>query len=67
MSSTVKSLLLIAVGVLFAVNSLGQTPDPPKRTTKKRPAVHKTESKPPAKDLSEQVDALQGKLDQKDP
>src|SRR5215470_11936386 len=64
MSGKIKSLLLIAVAALFAVNSFAQTTDTPKRTEKKGAAVHKTKSEPPKKDLSAELDKLQGKLDQ---
>jgi len=63
-SRKVKSLLLVAVAAFFSVNSLAQTSDSPQQTAKKRTAVHKTKREPPTKDLSAQVDALQGKLDQ---
>lgn len=59
---------LTTLAALLAFNSLAQTPDPPKQTAKSGTTAHKTahnaNSKTPTKELSEQVDALQGKLDQ---
>lgn len=63
-SRRVKLLLSIAMTAFFTVSTFAQTPTPPKQTTKKRAATQKTTSKPPVKDLSAQVDALEGKLDQ---
>ena len=68
MSKIVKLLSLTALAALLAFNSLAQTPDSPKQTAKSGAAAHKAahnaNSKTPTKELSEQVDALQGKLDQ---
>lgn len=67
MSKIVKSLSLTTQASLLTFNSLAQTPDPPKQTAKSGTTVHKTahnaKSKTPTKELSEQVDTLQSKLD----
>lgn len=66
MSIRFRSLLPIALGSLFVVNSFAQTTSPPKEPAKKA-AVTQKAKKPPApttKELSAQVETLQDKLDQ---
>jgi flagellar motility protein MotE (MotC chaperone) len=65
MSRTFRALGSVALAAVFAVNSFGQTPDPPKRTKKPAAAAQKTKStNTSTKDTSEQLKALQGRLDQ---
>lgn len=66
MSRTVKSLLTIAIAIFLPLGTFAQTSAPAEQTAKKRAAVpkKKTEAKPPAKDVSAELEALRGKLDQ---
>lgn len=63
MSRTVESLLCTALVALFAANCLAQTSSPAQTTTKSTAADQKTKTKS-TKDTSEQLEAMQGKLDQ---
>ena len=64
MSRTVKALLSAALAALFVVNSWAQQTAPQKQTSKPGATAQKAGNKKPVKDPSEQLDALQGKLEQ---
>src|SRR5271165_2163234 len=63
MSRIAKSLLSTTLATLLAVNTVAQTPDPPKQNAKSRTTVQNGKKKP-SENLSGKVEALQGRLDQ---
>src|SRR5271157_1022850 len=63
MSRIAKSLLSTTLATLLAVNTVAQTPDPPKQNAKSRTTVQNSKKKP-TENLSGKVEALQGRLDQ---